>query len=658
MFGENGESPQFKLPSLDQQDLFSSGAVSKFIIRTANLGDISHVRVSRDASGSNSGWFLKRIIVEDPSRSQCCYLFNCNDWISLSDSTDVNNSQVIRREVSHTHSGYEYHVTFHTLEFHGACTTSDVFLKLYGREGSDRERWFSGQSHQFGVGRSSIQFKLKTDRRLGDLTKVKVGLESKGQSLRWLLEKIVVEDLTTKKIYTFPCGQWLVPETDGGTISRHLLVSRPRTLTPTIASQQFEMTLISRTENYRGKPTDVYFRIFGPKVRHFDEGAFDHSVRMGIFTSPHNQCSPIICIPGEQINTNGETLVTFNIDGCQRLSPSSQLDLGHDAPLEVADWLLEKVQLKSLNTGITQTFWCKMWFPFCDKKLRKRTVEPQYTALPLKKATDANWQVEVYTSNLVGAGTSACVYTTLYGDRGRTDEICLNEALTFNRNILFEQGSCNTFKLNLLTIGIPYKMRIRHDGTGHSPSWHLEKVVLQHLPTKKTYFFTCDKWLDSEDAGRSAVCEIPAHGPDITQPAAVRHYKVTVESGEQSVDHLDSDVYVNIFGSMGDTGVRSLRKKGAFSRGKVDEFLIEAVTLGRLEKVRIGHSGAAPTPTWFVNKVTVEEVGDLSNKVVFEPNDWVATRRPDGAYEEELYPTRKAGGKAAIMEVLCFDLVR
>lgn len=112
MFGEHGESPQFKLTSMDQRDLFSSGAVSRFIIRTANLGDISHVRVSRDASGSKLGWFLKRIIVEDPSRPQCCYLFNCNDWITLSNPTDNNNSQVIRREVSHNQNGQYLNLSF------------------------------------------------------------------------------------------------------------------------------------------------------------------------------------------------------------------------------------------------------------------------------------------------------------------------------------------------------------------------------------------------------------------------------------------------------------------------------------------------------------------------------------------------------------------
>ncbi|VDM22698.1 unnamed protein product [Hydatigera taeniaeformis] len=363
-----------------------------------------------------------------------------------------------------------------------------------------------------------------------------------------------------------------MPGTDGAMASRYFLVSRSRTLTPTIARQQFEMTLMSRAEKRQGKPTDVYFRLFGPKVKQFDGESFNHSIRRGKFTSPHSRCSPIICIPSEQININGKTLVTFTIDGCQRLSPSSQLALGHDAPVEAADWLLEKVQLKCLNTGITQTFWCKKWFPFCDNKERKKVVGPQYTVLMPKRTPDANWRVEVYTSNLAGAGTSARVYATLYGDRGRSDELWLNETLASNKNALFQQDSCSIFKLNLPSIGSPYKMRIRHDATGPSPNWHLEKVVLQHLPTKKTYLFVCDKWLESENAEESVVYEMPAFGLDIAHPASVRTYRVTVATGQQSVENLDSNVHINIFGSMGDTGIRSLRKKGAFSRGKVPFF--------------------------------------------------------------------------------------
>lgn len=53
----------------------------------------------------------------------------------------------------------------------------------------------------------------------------------------------------------------------------------------------------------------------------------------------------------------------------------------------------------------------------------------------------------------------------------------------------------------------------------------------------------------------------------------VRCYRVTIETGKQSMEHLDSTVHINIFGNKGDTGVRSLRKKGAFSRGKVRFFL-------------------------------------------------------------------------------------
>ena len=90
-----------------------------------------------------------------------------------------------------------------------------------------------------------------------------------------------------------------------------------------------------------------------------------------------------------------------------------------------------------------------------------------------------NWQAEVFTSKIVGAGTSGGVYLTLYGDRGKSDEVALNEAASVGKNgVFFEQGTCRTFQLNLPPIGIPNKLRIRHAATEHSPNWHLEKVLI------------------------------------------------------------------------------------------------------------------------------------------------------------------------------------
>lgn len=85
---------------------------------------------------------------------------------------------------------HEYHVTFYNSAVQGAGTTSDVFLKLYGRDGADRERWFNNQQCQLRVDGATNQIKLRTRERLGDLSKVKVGLEAKGSSPGWLLDKV------------------------------------------------------------------------------------------------------------------------------------------------------------------------------------------------------------------------------------------------------------------------------------------------------------------------------------------------------------------------------------------------------------------------------------------------------------------------------------
>ena len=57
--------------------------------------------------------------------------------------------------------------------------------------------------------------------------------------------------------------------------------------------------------------------------------------------------------------------------------------------------------------------------------------------------TETVWNVWLWTSDIRGAGTDANVFMTLYGDKGKTDEVPLGNA-TDN----FEQGQLDKFKVS------------------------------------------------------------------------------------------------------------------------------------------------------------------------------------------------------------------
>lgn len=77
----------------------------------------------------------------------------------------------------------------------------------------------------------------------------------------------------------------------------------------------------------------------------------------------------------------------------------------------------------------------------------------------------------VYTGSKKNAGTNANVSMVVYGDNGKSDQISLA-----NNNSNFKQGATDEFKINMIDIGIPYKIRIWHNNSGSFSGWFLEKV--------------------------------------------------------------------------------------------------------------------------------------------------------------------------------------
>jgi hypothetical protein len=46
--------------------------------------------------------------------------------------------------------------------------------------------------------------------------------------------------------------------------------------------------------------------------------------------------------------------------------------------------------------------------------------------------------------------------------------------------------------------------------------------------------------------------------------------------------------------------------------------MVEAVDLGRLEKVKVSHDGLGGGSGWYLDKITIKEAADASEKYVFE----------------------------------------
>lgn len=116
----------------------------------------------------------------------------------------------------------------------------------------------------------------------------------------------------------------------------------------------------------------------------------------------------------------------------------------------------------------------------------------------------------------------------------------------------------------------------------------------------------CGRWLDKSEDDGQIVREIPASNDGVaslprmhitfflcivTNPfLLVVTYKVAVKTGDVRGAGTDANVFAQIFGENGDTGERKLESSGNnFERGHTDLFGIEAVSLGQITKLRIGH---------------------------------------------------------------------
>ncbi|KAM6104684.1 oxygen-regulated protein 1 isoform 2-T2 [Theristicus caerulescens] len=265
--------------------------------------------------------------------------------------------------------------------------------------------------------------------------------------------------------------------------------------------------------------------------------------------------------------------------------------------------------------------------------LSKEMRNPQGGECPLP--SDDEWKVSVLTGN---AGTEANVILWIYGDRGVAGPITLGKD---NRKQLFLPRQEDEFQVKIKSIGNIYKIRIELDELLKEQSeWNLQRVTLQHLKSKKTLNFPANTWLSKNRDDRDFLCELPV--VEAGKPIyPIVLYHVYVYTGDMEQADTDSAVYLCIYGKRGDSGVRLLHKSGipgTFQRGMVNAFEVEAVSLGKLQKVLLRCEANAKSQYWYCDKVIVREA-ENNSEYVFNCERWLPFMSQGIIHSEiELYP--------------------
>ncbi|PIK54821.1 putative lipoxygenase-likey domain-containing protein 1-like [Apostichopus japonicus] len=330
-----------------------------------------------------------------------------------------------------------------------------------------------------------------------------------------------------------------------------------------------------------------------------------------------------------------------NVELDKIISPLSKIEVGHDNSGPGAGWHLDRIVIECPAAGVEQTFVCDQWL--ADDEGDGCIERTLYETKNMRKTRKQKqvWNAMVTTSDTSNAGTDANVFFCLYGNKGKSDDVPLE-----NRSDTFERGETDEFKVETADVGKPYKLRVWHDNAGRGPGWHLDKIVLENVTTKKSYTFKCNRWLAKDEEDGEIIREMPAEGDDIKKPLSSTSYNVQVITGDKFGAGTDANVFCMLFGEKGDTGERPLKKsknnRNKFERKSVDEFTIEAVSLHKISKLKIGHDSGGAGSGWFLDKIIVSEVGDKDSEIIFPCNRWLDRDEDDGLTVRELLPEGSA----------------
>ncbi|XP_015749537.1 PREDICTED: lipoxygenase homology domain-containing protein 1-like, partial [Acropora digitifera] len=595
--------------------------------------------LQHDGRERKQGWFLDEVQVTNPRKPQT-WTFPCYQWLSLYES----DCQVRRSLKPLVHKKVEkvvYVIEVYTGNKAGAGTDAHVFVTLFGKRGQTPKTQLSSKTEDAFERNKKDIFKIKASDK-GPLRKIIVEHDNSGFSAGWFLDKIIVycREREDRKFY-FPCDQWLAKDEGDGQIVRHLAA----TTDSSAAFEGYQYLVHTYTGDTRGAGTDanVVITIFGDEG---DSGEKKLDNARNNFERGKKDTFKVIC-------------GTF-------LGRLARIRIGHDNSGLGPGWFLNKVVVEDPKTGEAVDFPCRRWFSKSedDGKISRELSRGDASEDDIIVDKGIPYHLHITTGDVRNASTNAKVYVILHGGEGEDNSGKL--WLQNDKKDNFQRGRTDIFIVECEDIGPLLKIRIGHDNNGMRSAWFLEKVEVRRVKTEDkeshrnrrqsreveveemsegddyNYLFMCNRWLARDEDDGQIVRELvpmDATGRPRRDSLPENTYRVHVFTGDVSNAGTNSNVFLCLYGELGDSGERKLEKSEThmdkFERNNEDIFSLNCINLGKLDKVKIWHDNSGLKPAWHLDRIEIEDKLAEEN-YAFPCNRWLATSEDDGQICREL----------------------
>lgn len=655
LIGNEGETEKIQLRQGGKAEKrFEKGRVDKFIVETVDVGMVQKLRIGHDNYGSAPGWYLEEVAVDVPAHGQHV-IFPCHQWLAKNEDDGR-----IERDL-----------------LPGAPVKPGVTSPTRSAITTTLEKTTRTDGHKV-----PLPVAKKPDEKLHSLSTKKVMTEEMRYTTASPPQKTTTDELryTTPPVkqtvveeefrYTTPRREPAPTSSQRKIIEERMVMNEeplPEQGAPPVApmgtKQRFtqeELTVesVRRQEHSRPPPKNEYLyreeMLPPPDEYHFEEKrtdmmatapesmdsrkivAYQLCLKLGDVLGDGTEGNVFIQLVGDkglteqiQLRQAGNSKIRFEKGRTYKFTVETvdigkidKVSVGHDS--RQAGWYLEEVTVDVPSRSEHTVFPSHCWLASVKgdgRIVRDFVSRPCLYHLAIKTGDEKN------------SGTEANVWVQVYGDKGDTGQVQLKKSGIMEN--LFERGQTDYFTLEAGDVGKIEKLRLGHDGRGSSSDWYVEEVILNSAVRGEHLIFPCHAWVAEEPGIGSADKELYPKQP-------VADYSVRIKTGAVKNAGTDSNIYFQVFGDKGDTGVIELKQicdtKDKFLQSSNTKINLQTVDVGNLEKVRIGHDGRGLGTGWYLEEVVIIVHDECW---IFPCNRWLADYEEDGKTERDLYAERK-----------------